>query len=239
MIIAGKKTEIKDVFGCELVNNVKTERDIIKVWYGTHLVWEKVLVFDLGTRKFDNYDIRSYYDDWANLTVNNFFIVNMNNATGTAKVVINGYTQYLIMSGKLIKSYNASTGRFTCYNQCQGQSAQGTNTTGYGNVHVILVTDLSKVKNLGTAQSFNVTSYSGYKNFTVDNFLIRNASDYYESHSRTVDGTWLASSTMKLYKNYNASKGLLTCYYYEEGSNNAGSSDFVSSKQNVRVYLMQ
>ena len=221
-------TNIRDVF------NGTT--DILKVMYGTNLVWEKLIVIDLGTRKFDNYDITSYYSNYGSLTKDNFFVVNMNNASGSSRVVVNGSTLWLRITGELIKSYNASTGKLTCYNQCSGNISTGT-----GNVHVVLIPNPDKLVSLGSAQSFNVSNQQGYKNFTADNFLIKNVTKYTENHSRTYDGTWTASATTKLYKNYNASKGLLTCYYYEEGTSNANSdsTDFKFQKMNAEVYLKQ
>ena len=203
--------------------------------YGEELVWEKraSLYVDLGTHTFENYDITGDYADYSSLTKDNFFVVTMSNASGSSAVTTSGSTVYLTLSGELVKSYNASTGKLTCYNKMAGNS-----TTGKGSVHVVIVSDPSKLVSLGSAQSFNVSSQKGYKDFTVDNFLIKNVTKYSENHARTENGTWNCSGTMKLAKSYNASKGLLTCYYYEQGSNNANNVDFVSKKLNAEVYLM-
>lgn len=207
--------------------------DIDRVMYGESLVWEKLKTVDLGTRVFSNYDITSIYPDYGNLTVDNFFILGMENATGSSRVTVSGSTLYLSLTGKLYKSYNASTGRLTCYNQMTGN-----NTSANAKVHVVIVSDPSRLTSLGSAQSFNVTNVDGYRDFTVDSFLIKNCSQYFENHARTENGTWTATGTMKLYKTYNPSKGLLTCYYYEEGSNNANTVDFKMRKQNVEAYLL-
>ena len=165
-------TRIRDIFNGTL--------DILKVMYGTELVWEKLIVIDLGTAKFDNYDITSYYADWQSLTADNFYIANMNSASGSSKVVVSGYTKYLKIHGELIKSYNATTGKLTCYNQCAGVAQEGTNTTGTGNVHVVLVVNPDELISLGSGQSFNLTNESGYRNFTADDFIIKNVTRYTE-----------------------------------------------------------
>lgn len=70
----------------------------------------------------------------------------------------------------------------------------------------------TKIIDLGTGKTFNVSSYAGYESFTADNFLVvptvtsrsasKSGSDQNENHS--------GSATFLLSKSYNASKGVLT-----------------------------
>ena len=66
---------------------------------------------------------------------------------------------------------------------------------------------------LGNAQSFNVSSYSGYKSFTADNFYFTTASNV--SNTDTVNIAYEGDNQYitlwsGIYKNYNSSTGVLT-----------------------------
>jgi hypothetical protein len=69
--------------------------------------------------------------------------------------------------------------------------------------------------NLGTGQSFNVSNYSGYKNFTVDNFILYPVAIAEWQHgSDHMSGDWHFGSggSLTLTKSYNNSTGILTAY---------------------------
>lgn len=193
-------------------------------------VWDNLIVYDLGTGQ--SFNVRNVYSNYSQLRKGNFFITTMDEATCSSRVVVTTYMQYLNLKGNFYKSYNSSSGVLTAYN-----NAVGNLVSNRGDVHAYLVVNTDKLIDLGTAQSFNVKSYANYKKFTSNNFFIAEADDYEENRARTYEGTWTGSCTMKLYKSYNTSKGLLTCYYYETGSNNSGSTDFLSRKMDVHVYL--
>ena len=68
----------------------------------------------------------------------------------------------------------------------------------------------TKVINLGNGTSFNVSNYSGYKNFTIDNFIV---GIYSAGVTQTANQEYNQSgraSGFILTKSYNASNGVLT-----------------------------
>ena len=70
-----------------------------------------------------------------------------------------------------------------------------------------------RVVGLGTGTSFNVTGYTGYQNFTVDNFFISTlnyANGLATTSMPTGDCNW--STDIQFIKSYDASTGILTCY---------------------------
>lgn len=75
-----------------------------------------------------------------------------------------------------------------------------------------------QVIDLGVGRSFNITSYPGYESFTNANFIVEQAATPGISNSRGYpigDGnTYYVDGTFGLYKNYNASTGILTAYNY-------------------------
>ncbi len=76
----------------------------------------------------------------------------------------------------------------------------------------LVLIERTEIIDLGTGTSFNVSSYSGYESFTIDNFLVvptvtsqgksLSGTDQNENHS--------GSATFSLNKSYNASTGILT-----------------------------
>lgn len=72
----------------------------------------------------------------------------------------------------------------------------------------------SQVIDLGTGTSFNVKSYDGYQNFTVDNFLIKtfSGSSIKAGTSQAPGEGEQGEGSVSLTKSYNASTGKLTCY---------------------------
>lgn len=106
----------------------------------------------------------------------------------------------------------------------------------------------STIVDLGTGTSFNVSSYSNFRNFTADNFIIEAINDSggsTTSHANNYSG--IASGTVAagyaFAKNYNASSGILTAYgsltcsYNRDGGASAGTYPSFAKKCNVRAYL--
>lgn len=110
----------------------------------------------------------------------------------------------------------------------------------------------STIINLGSAQSFDVSSYEGYKNFTEDNFIIE--TDYTTSYSgsgtsnSTISGNWDSSDTDYAYvyawhikkKTYDPSTGILTAYIEIgiRGTSTGHSLSYKSTKKPVKAYLV-
>lgn len=183
--------------------------EISEVYYGTNLVWSGFKCIDLGSAQ--SFNVASIYSKYGSLTVNNFYYLTMDTATGSDTERYPDHS-YLRLYGWLRKSYNASTGVFTsCHYVNEDSSAQ----TG-SNVRVVLVTDPSKLTLIGTGQTFNIKSMlSNYASLTANNFIIQaNASqEYLTNTSMSVEGRYSITGTRSLEKSYNASTGVLTCRY--------------------------
>lgn len=98
---------------------------------------------------------------------------------------------------------------------------------------------------LGIGTSFNVTSYSGYKSFTSANFIVEQASVYAINNARGYvigDGqTYYVDGTFGLYKNYNASTGILTAYNYCNAgikNHDGWTGTKAQTNSNVKAYLI-
>lgn len=97
------------------------------------------------------------------------------------------------------------------------------------------------VVDLGTGTSFNVSRYSGYRNFTASNFIV----ELYGSHTaqngnyNIVDGqSYYGRGTAELYKSYNSSNGVLTAYVILKGTiGHAGWEPTSTKNCTVRAYL--
>ena len=107
---------------------------------------------------------------------------------------------------------------------------------------------------LGTAKSFDLTSYEGYQNFTVDDFIIAASSGSY-SQSQNMGGqntvqniTPSASYSASISKSYNQSTGILTvsrtvsisasCSMYRDGTFSK-STPAKTVTEAVHVYLIK
>lgn len=97
---------------------------------------------------------------------------------------------------------------------------------------------------LGTGTSFDVSSYTGYQNFTIDNFFISDITTTSASFSKSGTGwssdhTETTSGSVSLTKIYDASTGILSCYTTVKCSHSGGNSHngTASSTGTVNVYL--
>lgn len=111
----------------------------------------------------------------------------------------------------------------------------------------------SKVVDLGTGSSFNVSGYSGYKNFTNDNFIVCAKSGSYSQFQNMGGQNTVQNITPSAYcsinvtKSYNAETGILSasenvsisaaCSMYRDGtfSKSTPSKSYTNS---VQVYLI-
>lgn len=224
----------------------KGTTNISEIYIGNTLKFSDFKVVSLGSGK--SFNIANIYSGYANLTANNFFVLSASDATGSqaisvpAKPGTSGRERYggFNFNAKLIKSYNASTGVLTMYN-CVAK-ADGTEI-GTANVTAGMVIKTGKLINLGTAQSFNLTSYSNYKKFTADNFLILSAANvtagggsfYYQTYAYADSGTGTSSIT----KSYNSSTGVLSAYIRMKSTDTSGVYGMFNGDNtgSVTVYL--
>jgi hypothetical protein len=111
----------------------------------------------------------------------------------------------------------------------------------------------AKVIDLGTGTSFNVSSYSGYRNFTNDNFIVCAKSGSYSQSQNMGNANSVANITpsascgVSVTKSYDASTGVLTanekvnisasCSMYRDG-NFSKSTPAKSYTNAVQVYLV-
>ena len=102
---------------------------------------------------------------------------------------------------------------------------------------------------LGSGTSFDVSSYDGYENFTVDNFVVKEITETSISKLGYNSGTATAAqnavnlkSTMELVKEYDSSTGILTCYIkhyaYVKSSNTSSDAVTLTDTQNAPVNVL-
>ena len=207
-----------------------------EAYCGSNLVYQNKKIVYLSSGNGTYWNLKSLYPSlYSKLSTDNFYF------TGCGDISITdsfrnaeGETGYQTITHGRTKTYNASNGNLNFYNWLGNNDS-----TAYGGLRAVLVTKPSKLYNLGTGTSFNVRGYSGYQNFNVNNFLIKDWSPYnsnYIIHGfRGLAGDWIASDSKTLVKSYNSSTGVLTCYFRDVGSTNIGESwDYVS---NCTVYL--
>lgn len=196
--------------GHELVNLHIGTNEIQRVMLGDKVVWENAIVIDLGEGK--SFDVSSIYSRYGDLTNDNFFILSASSCSASQGIRMypTDSRQYVGFSAYLIKSYNSSTGILSCYNAIRNNGGSVLNS---GNVRVVLVANPSKLIYLGSGTSFNVSSYAGYQNFTVNNFLIKStgnaaAGGMFYPQGAVYDDSGKGTSTIS--KSYNSSNGLVT-----------------------------
>lgn len=197
-----------------------------RVMLGETVVWGGQKIIKLGTAT--SIDIKNTYSKYAQLTADNFFFLSAGDCSGSDHIR-NG-TGRLIISAGLTKSY--SNGVITLYPWCNSGSAPTT---------MVLVTKPEKLIYLGTGQSFNVKNSfpDEYMNFTVNNFLIKTSNQYnggtVSRYSRNYTGNWDALNYHTFTKGYNASTGVLTVYFRDQGD--ADDVDFWNFTSDCVVYL--
>lgn len=221
-----QKHNSKDLQGCYYGTTT-----IKEIYCGSSLVWKYNRVLYLGTST--SFNVKSSYPDiYASLSTNNFFFTTCDSITYTDVLNnVGAETGYSRITQGRNKSY--SNGTLSFYNYLGGNG-----TAVNGKVKAVLVTKPSELRSLGTATSFNVSSISGYQNFNVNNFLIKNwtpSSNYIYNQFRGYEGRWTATNTKSLVKAYNSSTGVLTCYIRDVGSSNTG--DSWDSTTACEVYL--
>lgn len=223
----------------------KGTTNISEIYIGNTLKFSDFKVISLGSGT--SFNIANIYSGYANLTANNFFVLSANNATGSNSISVparpgtDGHTRYDSAGfiAKLVKSYDASTGILTMYNALYRENGVA---AGTANVTAGMVIKTGKLINLGTGKSFNLTSYSGYQNFTNNNFLILSAADtsdgnsyYYQTYAYSDSG----SGTSSITKSYNASTGVLSAYIRMQSTDTSGVYGYFNMNVtgNVTVYL--
>lgn len=107
-----------------------------------------------------------------------------------------------------------------------------------------VVWENTTILSLGNGQSFNVKSvYHNYASLTADDFMIRNMSNFSETGwtaNMIYQDGW-GEGESELYKSYNATTGILTCYVtylYTYRDSNGTSPRYYDKKLNVNAYLI-
>lgn len=172
--------------GNELKACYKGSQAIDKIMYGDKLIWENFKIIDLGTAQ--TFNIKNYTNNWANLTVDNFFCIGNSNQASLSGRETDDVVFYIRNDWN--KSYSNGTLTFRVKIQ------DNDDRVAYGAVHAVLVEKLDKLVSLGSGTYFNVRNYANYGDFTYKNFLIQKPSGYSNFGVRT-PGYWNAYSQIR------------------------------------------
>lgn len=158
------------------------------------------------------FDIKNFYEDWQNLTINDFFLTPSEGDLHTAQVFCpwdgskcTGCKENTC-SVNFSKSYDASNGIFKCYFGHGG-----------GNVKAWLIPNSAeliekgKIVSLGSGQSFNVSQYADFDKATKDNFLVRTLNNCSSSFSCC---SYQCGNHVGFSKSYNHETGILEMHSY-------------------------
>lgn len=213
--------------------------EIASVYLGNTEVYTNGVgtLIDLG--KGQSFNIKNILPDiYSTFTADNFYVYYIEGRNGgggsTSEHMVNTGSS----SSTLYKSYNATTGILTCYNQMQA-NWRASDQTKYGNKNTdvkvkLFVPNMKigsyqkvvKAINLGQGQTFNVSSvYSGYKSLTADDFYISTYDQIsYGEHTGT-SGSVSVYLDLELVKEYNNQTGVLNCYCHSKEFNKERSSN--------------
>lgn len=209
----------------DLINLHIGSQEINRVLLGNKVIWENVKAIDLGTGT--TFDLSSY-PNYADLTEDNFFF------TTASQGKITGYDASGLVYTNIgfDKTYDSSTGTLTMRTKVWSAN------TAYGSVHAYYVPNPSRLIYLGNGRYFNLSSYTGYQNFTEDNFLIKNAYGGSVGGIRDPLG-W--SCTVDIVKSYDQSNGSLRCVFFGEYLSSKSHSETWShaTSNNCDVYLIK
>lgn len=218
--------------------------EIERIMYGENLVWELVQSISLGTGS--SFNLRNIVDNWQSLTASNFFVrvsgtpIASDSVTGSEETKPNAR-----LHSQLNKSYNASTGTFSCNFQCYAtvtyEPITSNNTVPCS---AFLVPNLSKaisdgvLRDLGSGMSWDIRAIypNDYRNFTINNFFISSC-DECETGNRYYGGTFTFGGTASLNLSYNSSTGILNGSNYINVTNSGGG--YISSRaEPIRPYII-
>lgn len=144
------------------------------IYLGNTEVWSSNKIIDLGTAQtfevgtiLSNQGITNI--DTSVLTADNFFFSEMTTLSRTHRVGWSSGTNSdrALCKLSLDKSYNSSTGVLTMRGVTTFAGYFNNWGTQYCNIHAFLVLKPSKIVSLGSAQAFDITSYST----NVNNYL--------------------------------------------------------------------
>ena len=194
--------------------------EVAKGYYGGNLVFEneKNIIVNLGTGK--TWNIKTLYPQlpWSKFTTNNFFIT-YGSASKTGS--ISG-----VLQGSCFVNMTYSGGSLTIDMTALANGSASTN----GSVHAYLVTRPQDLVHLGEGQTFDVSNYEGYEDFTMDNFLIKSTTN---GTIGTVSNTGSYTVSAGISKSYDSSTGILSCSFNGRITGGFGAQ----SSKNVDVYL--
>lgn len=208
--------------GNELQNCSYGSTEIQKIMYGTNVVWENLKFVDLGTAQ--SFNIRNYTDNWANLTVDNFFMIGNSGRASLSGSETGDVVFYVWNDWE--KSYSNGTLTFRV------KLTDGNSNVAYGSVHAVMVEKRDKLVYLGNGQSFNVRGYSNYADFTYRNLLMLKPSGTANNGVRTPNSWSAYTEVTSSYSN-----GQFNCRFYYNYTHNGGSTSPREENDNMLVYL--
>lgn len=191
----------------------KGSTEIERVYKGETLVYINNQVIYLGEGQ--TFDITKFYDDYKNLTVDNFFILSASNISAQISCPFHepSGTNWTHSNGGLEKKYDKASGKLTLRLYATSACATiGTAKTNYANVKAVLVTNPNKlIKLTSVSSNFNdpgynrynlpVDTYPDFASYGVNNFLIGTAKDIVQPHSFYGD-TVIPQTAISIAKNY-------------------------------------
>lgn len=218
------------------------DKEIKQIYWGDKEIWSNAKIVNLGSGT--SWDIKSITSKYANLTVDNFYYLSMNDVSASNSISVPP-EGYLAITGWLNKTYDSTSGIFNSYHFLNGSSLRSVQVTP------VLVVDPSKLIDLGSAQTFDIkTRYPNkYSQFTENNFIIarnktgredlpNNPNEYLFNHYRGANGTWSVTCTHKLEKTYSQTTGILTCRFRSIADANVDADDF-NTASSTHVYLVE
>lgn len=183
--------------GNSLIDELYRGSSVIdEVYRGSTLVYSRLKLIDLGLNT--SWNIKNFSSNWANLTVDNFFIGASNTATLTGDE--SGDVVVYRTSG-LTKTY--SNGTLNMYITLTDGSASATSK-----VHAYLVENVNKLVSLGSGTSFDVSDRSDYSSLVDGNFLIKSLTGNDTGDGIRTPRNYSMSSGIE--RNYNSSTGIFT-----------------------------
>lgn len=192
-------------------------KEIAQIYLGNKEIWTNVKVVRLGSGK--SWNIKQLYPHLYNkLTADNFFALTANAVGGDIGIRMNPSDdrETHTFDSCIYKSYDPNTGMLYVYSRMMDHDRQ----LGSADANVVMITKLDKLIPLNG--NFNVSGYSGYKDFTEDNFLISSTgvAHFYNSfypQSYPYSGSGHATGYLK--KTYNKNTGVLNCYWRQDSHN--------------------
>lgn len=206
---------------------------IESIYYGDNLVWTSNALYlkSLGTVK--EFDITTLGIDPSVLDASNFIALEQSTHIRGYSDVVYSSASTCYVRFSINKSYNSTTGKITMFYDCSAYTTAPDTALPIYLISGEKVEGAVKIKekiDLGENNTFDVSSYDGYQNFTVDNFYFESGNSVERSVGPSISGAGPVEMYGWIEKSYDSSTGTLA--FYNRGSG-------TSSKGNLHVWLLK